>query len=173
MNNFKQRLKDVRCFVFDVDGVLTDGSLYLMPDDLVRVMNIRDGFAMKQAIVSGYIVAVISGGSSEGVRYRLNKLGIKDVFLGIENKNEKLNELIQTYKLKKEEILFMGDDLPDFEVMAKSGIPCCPNDAVPEIAELSIYVSPYKGGKGCVRDVIEQTLRLHGKWPKISNIKND
>ena len=163
--NFKQRLKNVKCFIFDVDGVLTDGSLILMEGEQIRTMNIRDGFAMKLAIDSGFRIAIISGGNSKGVSDRLIKLGITDIFLGIENKPAKMDDLMNQYKLRNEEILYMGDDLPDYECMKRSGVPCCPNDAAPQIAEISIYVSPFSGGKGCVRDVIEQTLRLNGRWP--------
>ena len=163
--NFKQSLKKVRCFIFDIDGVLTNGSLIVMPGELHRVMNIRDGYALKEAVDKGYVVAIISGGKSESVRTRLANLGIKDIYLGAENKSEKMDELIIQYNLKEDEILYMGDDLPDYEVMKRAGVPCCPSDAAPEIKELSIYMSPIKGGEGCVRDVVEQVLRLHGKWP--------
>lgn len=164
-DNFKQRLQKVRCFIFDIDGVLTNGSLIVMPDELIRVMNIKDGFAMKEAVNAGYIVAIISGGKSESVRTRLANLGIRDIYLGVENKSEKMEQIMLQYKLEKEEILYMGDDLPDYEVMMKSGVPCCPFDAATEIRNISVYFSPLKGGEGCVRDVIEQVLRLHGKWP--------
>jgi len=163
--NFKQRLKNVKCFILDVDGVLTDGSLILMPGEQYRVMNIRDGYAMKEAILAGFKLAIISGGHSESVRDRLIRLGITDIYLGIDSKKEIMDQLMQKYKLSEDEILYMGDDLPDYECMKRSGVPCCPNDAVHEITEISVYVSPVAGGKGCVRDVIEQTLRLHGKWP--------
>jgi 3-deoxy-D-manno-octulosonate 8-phosphate phosphatase (KDO 8-P phosphatase) len=163
--NYKRRLKNVRCFMFDIDGVLTNGSLIVMPDELYRIMNIRDGFALKQAVDSGYTVAIISGGKSESVRTRLANLGIKDIFLGTDFKDEKFDEILQQYNLREEEILYMGDDLPDYEVMKRSGVPCCPADAAPEIKDISVYISTLKGGKGCVRDVIEQVMRLQGKWP--------
>lgn len=164
-NNFKQRLSKVRCFVFDVDGVLTDGSLIVMPGELYRVMNIRDGFALKEAVIKGYKVVIISGGNSDSVRSRLANLGVTDIYLGVENKSDKLNEIILKYKLREDEILYMGDDIPDYNVMKRVGVPCCPNDAATEIRELSIYVSSINGGKGCVRDIIEQVLRLNGHWP--------
>ena len=165
--NFKQLLKNVRCFVFDVDGVLTDGSLIVMPGELYRIMNIRDGFALKEAVNAGFKVVIISGGNSDSVRSRLMNLGINDIYLGVENKTDKLNEVIVQYELKKEEILYMGDDIPDFDVMKHVGIPCCPADAAPEISEISIYTSPFKGGCGCVRDIIEQVMRLKGTWPTL------
>ena len=164
-NNFKQRLSKVRCFVFDVDGVLTDGSLIVMPGELYRVMNIRDGFALKEAVIKGYKVVIISGGNSDSVQSRLANLGVTDIYIGVENKSDKLNEIILKYKLREDEILYMGDDIPDYNVMKRVGVPCCPNDAATEIRELSIYVSSINGGKGCVRDIIEQVLRLHGHWP--------
>jgi 3-deoxy-D-manno-octulosonate 8-phosphate phosphatase (KDO 8-P phosphatase) len=162
--NFKQLLNKVRCFIFDVDGVLTDGSLILMQGDQVRTMNIRDGYAMKAAIEAGYNLAIISGGNSPGVRDRLIKLGVIDIYQGVDDKIKSLNEIVSKYNLEDHEILYMGDDLPDYDGMKRSGVPCCPNDAAPEIAEISVYVSHANGGKGCVRDVIEQVMRLHGKW---------
>lgn len=168
-SNFKQSLNKVRCFIFDVDGVLTNGSLIVMPGELHRVMNIRDGYALKEAVDKGYVVAIISGGKSESVRTRLSNLGINEIYLGAENKSEKMDELILQYDLKEEEILYMGDDLPDYEVMKRVGVPCCPADAAPEIKELSVYLSPLKGGEGCVRDVVEQVMRLHRKWPYQKN----
>lgn len=165
MKNFKQLLNNIRCFVFDVDGVLTNGSLIVMPGELYRVMNIRDGYALKEAVIKGYKVVIISGGNSDSVKSRLANLGIEEIYLGVENKSDKLNEVILKYKLKKEEILYMGDDLPDYLVMKSCGVPCCPADACHEIKDLSVYISPFKGGKGCVRDIIEQVLRLNGHWP--------
>jgi 3-deoxy-D-manno-octulosonate 8-phosphate phosphatase (KDO 8-P phosphatase) len=163
--NFKERLNRVRCFIFDIDGVLTDGSLIVMPEELIRVMNIRDGFALKEAVNAGYHVCIISGGKSESVRSRLSNLGINDIYLGVEFKSAVMDEIVNTYGLQPDEILYMGDDLPDYEVMKRAGVPCCPHDAATEIRELSVYVSPRNGGSGCVRDVIEQVMRLHGKWP--------
>jgi 3-deoxy-D-manno-octulosonate 8-phosphate phosphatase (KDO 8-P phosphatase) len=165
MKNFKEKLIHVRCFVFDVDGVLTNGTLLVLPNELHRIMNIRDGFALKEAVDRGYHVAIISGGKSESVRKRLANLGVKDIYLGVIDKTEKLDELKLMYDLKEEEILYMGDDIPDYKVMHQVGIPTCPNDAIAEIRALSIYISPFKGGEGCVRDVIEQTMKLQGKWP--------
>jgi 3-deoxy-D-manno-octulosonate 8-phosphate phosphatase (KDO 8-P phosphatase) len=163
--NFKQKLRNVSCFIFDVDGVLTNGSLLVLPTELHRTMNIRDGYALKEAVNKGFEVFIVSGGRSESVRKRLSDLGIKNIYLGVEDKTEKLQEIIKESKIKSENILYMGDDLPDYEVMQLCGVPCCPADAVPEIKEISIYVSSIKGGDGCARDVIEQVLRLNGKWP--------
>jgi 3-deoxy-D-manno-octulosonate 8-phosphate phosphatase (KDO 8-P phosphatase) len=165
MENFKTRLNRVKAFIFDVDGVLTDGSVTLMPDgEQVRTMNIKDGYALQLAVKRGYRIAVISGGRSEMVRKRLNGLGITDVYLGAQNKIDQYNEFIATYDIQPEEVLYMGDDLPDYEVMQRIGVPTCPQDSAPEIRELSVYISSKKGGEGAVRDVIEQVMRLHGHW---------
>ena len=165
-NNFKEKLEDVRAFIFDVDGVLTDGSLILMPDgEQIRTMNIKDGYAMQLAIKSGFQIGIISGRKSEGVIKRLQKLGIFDLYMGVDDKTEALDEFLLTYDLKKTQILYMGDDIPDLEVMKKVGIPCCPMDAVEEIKHVSVYISTKKGGAGCARDVIEQVMRVQGFWP--------
>jgi 3-deoxy-D-manno-octulosonate 8-phosphate phosphatase (KDO 8-P phosphatase) len=165
MENFKTKLNRVKAFLFDVDGVLTDGSVTLMPDgEQVRIMNIKDGYALQLAVKKGYKIAIISGARSEMVRTRLNKLGITDVYLGIESKVDTYKELLEIYELTADEILYMGDDIPDYEVMKRVGIPTCPKDSVQEIKDISLYVSHQKGGKGAVRDVIEQVMKVQGKW---------
>lgn len=165
MENFKTKLTRIKTFIFDIDGVLTDGSVMLMPDgEQLRSMNIKDGFAMQFAVKKGYKIIVISGGKSEIVRKRLNGLGIFDVYLGVDNKIETFNEILLKSKINRDEILYMGDDLPDHAVMKCVGVPACPNDAVPEIKNISIYVSDKTGGKGCVRDVLEQVMRVQGNW---------
>ncbi|WP_139856394.1 KdsC family phosphatase [Aequorivita sinensis] len=163
--SYKEYLKNINTFIFDVDGVLTDGSIQVNTQgEMFRTMNVKDGYALKTAVDKGFNVCVISGGSNEGVRVRLQNLGIKDVFLGAHNKTEILENYLKTHNLKKDNILYMGDDLPDYEVMQEVGLPSCPQDAVPEIKNISKYVSHKNGGKGCVRDVIEQVLKVHGKW---------
>lgn len=163
--NFKQLLRKVDAFIFDVDGVLTDGSVTLLPDgDQIRSMNIKDGYALQLAAKKGYKIGIISGGRSEAVRKRLNGLGIYDVYLGADTKKEAFDEFILTYSLTTDNILYMGDDIPDWECMQRVGIPTCPADSAPEIKNISIYVSPIPGGKGCVRDVIEQVMKVQGKW---------
>lgn len=163
--NFKERLKDITTFIFDVDGVLTDGSVTVMPDgEQVRSMNIKDGYALQLAVKRGYKVIIISGGKSEGVRKRLKGLGIKDIYLGIHTKTEAFEDVLLTYDIKPSQILYMGDDIPDYEVMRKCGVATCPNDAAHEIKDISIYISDKPGGKGCVRDVIEQVLLVQGQW---------
>ncbi len=163
--NFKQKLRNINTFIFDVDGVLTNGTLLVLQGELHRIMNIKDGYALKEAVNSGYNVIIISGGKSESVRKRLSDLGIKNIYLGVEDKRAKLAEIVEEFKINIEQTLYMGDDLPDYEVMQVCGVPCCPADAVSEIKNLSLYVSSQKGGEGCARDVIEQVLRLQNKWP--------
>ncbi len=163
--NYKEFLSQIKTFIFDVDGVLTDGSLQISTNgDLLRTMNIKDGFAMKHAMQKGFTVCVISGGYNEGVRHRLKGLGITDIYLGCPDKVEQMEEFFDIYDIKPEEVLYMGDDLPDFYAMQKVGLPCCPQDAAAEIKEISRYVSHKKGGKGCVREVIEQVMKVQGKW---------
>lgn len=157
--------KPVRAFVFDVDGVMTDGTLQLLENgELSRKMNIRDGYALKLAVQKGYPVAVISGGGSSNVVNRLQSLRIKDIYMQVENKKEKLADYLQLNELSPAEVLYMGDDIPDYEAMRMIGLPTCPADATGEIKEICKYISPYKSGRGCVRDVIEKVLKLNGHW---------
>ena len=165
-------MNDIKAFVFDVDGVLTDGTVHVAEDgQLLRHMNIKDGYAMKAAIDKGYPVCIISGGSNEGVRVRLQNLGINSVHLGVSDKVEKFYEFCDGYEIKPEEVLYMGDDIPDYLVMQKVGLPTCPQDASPEIKGISKYISHKNGGKGAVRDVIEQVLKVQGKWMDDFNAK--
>jgi len=163
--SYKEYLHRITTFIFDVDGVLTDGTITITTSgEMLRKMNIKDGYALKTAVDKGFNVCVISGGSNEGVRSRLGGLGIKDIYLGAHNKVEQLDEYFDIYDIKAENVLFMGDDIPDVPVMKLVGLPCCPQDAVPEIKELSKYISHKSGGKGAVRDVIEQVLKIQDKW---------
>ncbi|MFB0939248.1 MAG: 3-deoxy-D-manno-octulosonate 8-phosphate phosphatase (KDO 8-P phosphatase) [Candidatus Azotimanducaceae bacterium] len=163
--SYKEIMPQITTFIFDVDGVLTDGNIHVFENgELVRQMNIKDGYALKTAVDAGFKVCIISGGSNEGVRTRLEKLGLKDIYLGAHNKMEQYHEILDLYNLNPENILYMGDDIPDYPVMEKVGLPCCPKDAAPEIQNISKYVSQKNGGKGCARDVIEQVLKVQGKW---------
>ncbi|WP_346883578.1 HAD-IIIA family hydrolase [uncultured Algibacter sp.] len=163
--SYKEYLEHITTFIFDVDGVLTNGSVMVTSTgDLLRTMNIKDGYALKVAVDMGYNVCIISGGSNEGVRLRLKGLGITDIYLGAHNKIEQLNAYFDKKSIKSENVLYMGDDIPDYPVMKNIGLPCCPQDAVPEIKGISKYISHKKGGKGAVRDVIEQVLKVQGKW---------
>jgi 3-deoxy-D-manno-octulosonate 8-phosphate phosphatase (KDO 8-P phosphatase) len=163
--NYKEQLKEITTFVFDYDGVLSDGTVILMPDgDALRTANVKDGYALQLAIKKGYNVAIISGGYSMSTQKRLENLKVQDIFLGVETKIGVLGKYMEDKGLKPENIVYMGDDIPDFECMKKVGVACCPADAAVEIKEISHYISHHLGGKGCVRDIIEQVLRLHGKW---------
>lgn len=163
--SYKEYLQHITTFIFDVDGVLTDGTVAITTSgEMLRKMNIKDGYALKTAVDNGFNVCVISGGSNEGVRIRLRGLGITDIYLGAHNKIEQLEEYLDIYNIKAENVLYMGDDIPDVPVMKLVGLPCCPQDAVPEIKELSRYISHKNGGKGAVRDVIEQVLKVQDKW---------
>ncbi len=163
--NFKEDLKKVRAFAFDVDGVLSDPKVYLSADgELMRTMNTKDGYALQYASKRGYPIAIITGGRTESVGLRFSNLGIRDIYLGASDKIEDFNNFRKKYGLAADEVLFMGDDLPDYNVMKACGVPTCPADAVEEIKSVSVYISHLKGGEGCVRDIIEQVLRLHGKW---------
>ena len=163
--SYKQLLPKINTFIFDVDGVLTNGMLTIMPDgELVRHMNVKDGYAMKIALNKGFKVCIISGGTNIAVKSRLAALGISDIYLGAHDKIKQYNELVEKYNLKPENVLYMGDDIPDIPVMQKVGLAACPNDAVPEVQQISKYISIKKGGEGCVRDVIEQVMRVQGKW---------
>jgi len=156
--------------VFDVDGVLTDGTINITTEgEMYRTMHTKDGFALQTAMDQGFNICVISGGSNEGVRLRLKRLGITDIHLGTHQKLDNLKEYCKEKNLKFENLLYMGDDIPDLEVMKAVGLPCCPQDAVPEIKAISKYVSHRKGGEGCVRDVIEQVLKVQDKWINTGN----
>ena len=163
--SYKELMNNITTFVLDVDGVLTDGTIHVSPTgEMLRNMNIRDGYAMKAALENGYTVCIISGGSNEGVRVRLRNLGITDIYLGVPDKVETFKEFTDIYNINPENVLYMGDDIPDYHVMQLVGLPTCPQNAVQEIKRLSKYISHVDGGKGAVRDVIEQVMKVQGKW---------
>ncbi len=167
-------MNQITTFIFDVDGVLTDSSVHITPSgEMLRTMNIRDGFAMKAAIDSGYNVCIISGGSNEGVRIRLQNLGIVDIFLGVPNKVSVFETYIKTNQINPNQVLYMGDDLPDFHVMQLVGLPTCPQDSSPEIKTIATYISHQNGGKGAVRDVIEQVMKVQNTWNKYFDGQHD
>lgn len=171
--NVLSGFKNIQLFVLDVDGVLTNGNLLLLEDgQMARQMNIKDGYAMQLAIKKGYHILVISGAKSSAVKNRLNLLGISELYLGVEDKLKVLDEFIAKNSFTKEQVLFMGDDLPDFEAMQFAGLACCPADAANEIKNLAHYISPFNGGQGCVRDVIEKTLKLNGHWVHSSKLSS-
>ena len=165
MANFKEDLVKVKAFIFDIDGVLSLQTISLntfgVPN---RTINLRDGYALQLAVKRGYFVGVISGGRPKEYQKRLKQLGITDVYLNSSTKMEYFNNFLKKHNLNKSDVLFMGDDIPDFEVMKQAGVPVCPSDADSEIKQIAAYISDKKGGEGCVRDVIEQVMRLHNNW---------
>jgi len=169
--NILEKFKPITTFIFDVDGVLTDGTVLVLAGGLqARRMHIKDGFALQMAQMKGYNVKVISGGNSPEVMDRLDKLGVKDVDMSVLDKKKIIEDYIMAKNLKKEEVLYMGDDLPDIPAMQAVGLACCPSDAVNEVMEVSHYISPLKGGQTCVRDVIEKVLRLNDHWSYSENV---
>jgi 3-deoxy-D-manno-octulosonate 8-phosphate phosphatase (KDO 8-P phosphatase) len=163
--NLIERFKLINTFILDVDGVLTDGTVYVFENgEQVRRMNIKDGFALQLAIKKGYRILVISGGNSPAVEMRLKKLGITDIFMNVTDKRAMLLKYIKDHNLKKEQVLFMGDDIPDYVAMKEAGLPTAPADAAHEIRKIAVYVASKDGGKGCVREVMEKVLRLNGHW---------
>ena len=163
--NVLEYFKEVTTFVFDLDGVLTDGTVLVLADGLqARQMHVKDGLALQMALKNGYRVIIVSGGYSEPVIGRLHKLGVFEVYLDVKNKLAFLEEYFAKYQISWHEVLFMGDDLPDLAVLEKAALPCCPADAVMEVKKLSKYISPINGGYGCARDVIEKVLKLNDSW---------
>ena len=172
--NYKEEFIYITIFVVDVDGVFTDGSITILPDgEMIRTMNTKDGYAVKAALHAGYGVVIISGGTNEAVRMRLNQLGVKDVYLGAHQKGGILHEFSKENNISFENMLFMGDDIPDVEAMELVRLGCCPNDAVPEVLAAADYISHKNGGKGCVRDVLAQVLKVQGTWGTLTNARND
>ena len=165
MINYKEELHAIRAFVFDVDGVMTDGSVWVYADrETVRCGNIKDGYALHYAVKQGYVVAVISGATSLSIDNRMASLGVTQCYTGCANKMKTYREFLEKNNLTEDQVLYMGDDIPDYEVMTHCGVAGCPADAATEIKEISDYISHFPGGKGCVRDIVEQTLRLQGRW---------
>ncbi len=165
MTNFKEDLAKVKAFVFDIDGVLSMQTINLntfgVPN---RTVNLRDGYALQLAVKKGYYIGIISGCKSKEYLRRLRLLGIQDVYLNCKSKMAHFDAFLKKHDLNSSDVLYMGDDIPDFEVMKIAGVPVCPSDADSEIRQISLYISDKKGGEGCVRDVIEQVMRLHNKW---------
>ena len=163
--NYKIRLKNITTFIFDIDGVLTDGKILITSDGgMLRLMDTKDGFAMKYAIDNGFKISIISGGIDDAVRNRLKSLGVNDIYLGSHNKINSYNDLLEKYDLSPDEILYMGDDMPDIPVMKKIGVSTCPQDAVSDVKNIVDHISSKNGGQGCVREIIEQVLRVQNKW---------
>lgn len=163
--NYKALLKNVKTLIFDYDGVMTNGVIVLNSDgEPLRTANVKDGYALQLAKRLGYNIAIISGGISPSMHTRFKALKIEDVFLGVPDKKVVFNQYVQEKNLHPEEVVYMGDDIPDYRVMQSVGVPVCPADAAQEVKKISVYISHYKGGEGCVRDIIEQVLKAQGKW---------
>lgn len=165
MENYKSRLKNIKAFVFDVDGVFTNGQVILMPDgSMSRMMNVLDGYALAKAHKLGYLVCIITGGNDAMVKSRLTALGINEYYPASPYKLKDYEDFKQKYQLNDDEILTMGDDIPDICMLTKSSIAVCPTNAVPEVKEVCHYISPIHGGEGAVRDIIKQVLKAQNKW---------
>lgn len=165
MTETERLFVDITTFVFDYDGVMTDGSVYISPEGLdLRTSNVKDGYALQLAVKLGYNVAVISGALCNTVTPRLKRLGLSDIYIGVPDKTVKLKEYMEQKGLMPEQVMYMGDDIPDYRAMLMTGLPVCPADAAPEIKSISRYVCQHTGGRGSVREVIELTLRAQGKW---------
>jgi 3-deoxy-D-manno-octulosonate 8-phosphate phosphatase (KDO 8-P phosphatase) len=163
--SYKELMHEITTFIFDVDGVLTNGDIQISEKgELLRTMNVKDGFGLKTAIRKGFNVCIISAGTNNGVKTRLEGLGVQTVYLNAQNKIEIYKEYLKSEALKANEIVYVGDDIMDIEVMKLVGLACCPQDAVPEVKAISHYISHKNGGKGCVREIIEQVLKVQNKW---------
>lgn len=158
-------LTKISTVIFDVDGVLSANTIPMDANgNPVRTMNVKDGYAIQLAAKQGIRLAIMTGGKDDSIRYRYNKLGVKDVFMGCAVKIKTYDEYLSKYNLTKDEVMYLGDDIPDYEIMMTAGCTCCPSDACPDIKKISTYVSPFAGGYGFARDVIEQILRAQGLW---------
>lgn len=164
MTSYKELLPSINTFIFDVDGVLTSGEILMMNNEAIRALHSKDGYALQYAAKKGYRIFVITGGNSQDVKQRLEGLGVNQVYLRSSNKKAILDEIIATHQLEAKHIAYMGDDIPDIPVLKEVGLATCPQDAAVEVKAISHYQSPFFGGKGCVRDLIEQVMRVQGKW---------
>ena len=172
--SYKEYLSHITTFIFDVDGVFTDGSVLITATgELLRTMNVKDGYALQTALRMGYRICIITGGTNAGVQKRLEGLGIQDIYMGAQHKSASLNEYLKKNTIDSANVLYMGDDMPDIPPMQHVGLPCCPQNAVAEVKAISKYVSHKNGGDGCVRDVIEQVLKVRGHWHENFSRKKD
>lgn len=159
------KLKQIKAFAFDIDGVLTKGQVLVTEEGhMLRSVNIKDGYALQHAIKQGYPIAIISGGKSMGMHMRFSGLGLTDIFLGQSHKEEAYAAFLRKYQLQTEEVLYMGDDMPDLPLLRKAGIAACPQDATMDVRAVCAYISAISGGEGCVREIIEKVMKLHGTW---------
>ncbi|HRG69569.1 MAG: HAD-IIIA family hydrolase [Saprospiraceae bacterium] len=163
--NVYQLFPRIKAIVMDIDGVCTDNKILVTEEgQFLRSMNVKDGYAIKRAIQAGLKVGVISGGRSEGTRIRFELLGVNAIYLSVENKLPVMKQILESWNLNFNEVAYIGDDIPDLEIMKQVGLPCCPSDAVPEIIDVSKYISSFSGGNGCVRDIIEKILQVQDSW---------
>jgi len=161
---YKSKLKNIKALLFDVDGVFSKQIFVGGNGELSRTMNAKDGFSIRHAVEQGYLIGIITGGNSESVKIRFQELGITDIYLAQRHKIDAFDDFCTKYNILPENIMYMGDDLPDYEVMQKVGLAAAPADAAEEIKRISDYISSYNGGEGCVRDIVEQIMKVHGKW---------
>lgn len=165
MANYKALLREINTFIFDYDGVMTNGKVMLMESGQpLRMANVKDGYVLQLIVKMGYHVVIISGGFSKSMENRFEMLGIKNVFLGVKQKEKVLKEYLEKNKIDPKRVIYMGDDIPDYKAMKMVNVPVCPADAAEEIKSISVYISDKNGGEGCVRDIIEQVLKVQGKW---------
>ena len=172
--SYKTYLRNITTFVFDVDGVLTDGNVLVTSEgELLRKMNVQDGYSIKTAVQKGYHICIITGGTNEGVSKRLQGLGVKDIYLNAHDKKAILSQYLESKAITPEQVLYLGDDIPDIPAMQMTILPCAPQNATPEVKAISRYISHKSGGEGCVRDVIEQVLKVRGDWFQNFSAAND
>lgn len=165
MKNYKEKLKHITTLIFDYDGVMTDGKVVMLNNgDALRTGNVRDGYAIQYAAKKGLRVAILSGGISDAIPKRFDILSVQDVFMGVKDKLKIFNEYLENNNINNSEVLYMGDDIPDYPVMKNCGLAVCPANAAEEIKKIADYISSFKGGEGCVRDIIEQVMKVQGKW---------
>lgn len=164
MNN-EEKLKSIKTFIFDVDGVLTSGSVLVTEEGyMLRSVNIKDGYALQHAVKQGYNIAIISGGTSNGMKLRFKGLGIDEIYLGQKNKMSAFLKVVSHFGVTAEHVAYIGDDMPDYEALKMAGMACCPNDAASDIMEICDYISPFKGGEGVARDILEKAMKLQNTW---------
>lgn len=165
MINYKEALIHINTFIFDYDGVFTNGTVILMnTGEPLRTANVKDGYALQLAVKMGYHIVIISGGRSQSITNRFDALNVTDVFLSVDNKIEVYHKYLKDHGLEPQNVLYMGDDIPDYKIMQEVGVATCPADASEEIKSIANYISHLNGGEGCVRDVIEQVMKVQGKW---------
>lgn len=158
-------LQNIRTFIFDIDGVLTSGTVLVTEEgDMLRSVNIKDGYALQHAVKQGYNIAIISGGNSKGMYHRFHGLGINEIYLGQKSKTETFLKVIENFNVLPENVAYIGDDMPDYPVLKLAGLPCCPADAAADVRAICQYISPVAGGQGVAREILESAMKLHGTW---------